>query len=866
MGSHLPFLMLLLVLALAAVAEASLANAEVPLDGILTDAASGLAFSLSGLIAWQRRPGNRVGPLMTGIGLFWFGGDLLFAPVPLVGPLSLAAQAGARLLFAWLLLAFPSGRLDSQLHRWAVGLIGGLALALAALQLVTLDPATLCSCPSSPFAIAADWPLASQVGDASAAVGMGMTVILVPLVVRRVLTASAAARRPLIPVLAGGLFSLLSVTPDLVARLTGTDPEPITWLPIVWVALPIGFLAVLLDARMARGAVADLIIELPSTASMEAGTQPESAVAEVVADEPWQPGGWTMLGIGLLGLAVGVTLVILAFGRSGVATPVLWAFLACWVSLTYVGAGLVAWRRRPESRLGPLMVVAGFVTSINFLWWSSDEVLVTVGLATQFLPPVLFLHVFLAFPDGRLRSRLDRVVVVVGYLIAALTIPSLMLGIEGEPDVLVVLRAPEIGGLILQIQLVLLVGLMLAGIAVLVWRRRTGPRPLRPVLGRLVDGFALGLLTIAVLLTAGFFGWAPLMEPLRMATFAVIGLSPIVFLYALLQARLVRASVGDLLLDMGTNPGPVRLEEAAARALRDPSVSIVYWLQDLGEWTDARGERIAPEDAEGRSTTPVLRDGVTVAALRHDAALEEEPQLLLAVARAVGLAIENSQLQVELQARLADVRASRARIVEAGDAERRRLERDLHDGAQQRLVALSLALRRARSRVADVSDPALVASLEDAAQLVRDALDELRELARGLHPAILTEAGLAGAVAALSARSPVPVEVLEVTPDRFPAEVEAGAYFFVSEALANVAKHAPTARATVRVTRGPARLEIEVADDGPGGASPRPGSGLQGLEDRMAAIGGGFSMRSSPGSGTSLQGWIPVVEDRPGQG
>jgi signal transduction histidine kinase len=221
---------------------------------------------------------------------------------------------------------------------------------------------------------------------------------------------------------------------------------------------------------------------------------------------------------------------------------------------------------------------------------------------------------------------------------------------------------------------------------------------------------------------------------------------------------------------------------------------------------------------------------------------------------------------VELQARLADVRASRARIVEAGDAERRRLERDLHDGAQQRLVALSLALRRARSRVADVSDPALVASLEDAAQLVRDALDELRELARGLHPAILTEAGLAGAVAALSARSPVPVEVLEVTPDRFPAEVEAGAYFFVSEALANVAKHAPTARATVRVTRGPARLEIEVADDGPGGASPRPGSGLQGLEDRMAAIGGGFSMRSSPGSGTSLQGWIPVVEDRPGQG
>ena len=858
MGPRLPFLMLPLVLAVAAVAEASLANAEVPLDGVLTDAASGLAFSLAGLIAWQRRPRNRVGPLMTGIGLFWFGGDLLFAPVPLVGPLSLAAQAGARLLFAWLLLAFPAGRLDSQLHRWAVGLIGGLAVALAALQLVTLDPATLCSCPSSPFAFAADWPVASQVGDASAAVGMGMTVILVPLVVRRVLTASPAARRSLIPVLAGGIFSLLSVTPDLVARLSGTNPEPITWLPIVWVALPIGFLAVLLDARMARGAVADLIIDLPSAAWVESGTRSEAATVNAGAGEPWQPGAWTMLGIGLLGLAVGLTLVILAFGRSGVETPFLWAFLACWVSLTYVGAGLVAWRRRPESRLGPLMVLAGFVTSINFLWWTSNDALVTIGLATQFLPPVLFLHVFLAFPDGRLRSRLDLAVVVAGYLTAALTIPSLMLGIDGEPDVLVVVRAPEVGGLILQIQLALLVGLMLAGITVLVWRRRTGPRPLRPALGWLVDGFAVGLLTIAVLLTAGFFGWEPLMEPLRMATFAFIGLSPIVFLYGLLQARLVRASVGDLLLDMGTNPGPVRLEEVAARALRDPSVSIVYWLQDLGEWTDARGERTAPEDAEGHSSTPVLRDGVMVAALRHDAALDDEPQLLLAVARAVGLAIENSQLQVELQARLADVRASRARIVEAGDAERRRLERDLHDGAQQRLVALSLALRRAHARIPDGSEASLAASLEDASQLVREALEELRELARGLHPAILTEAGLAGAVATLAARSPVPVEVVHVTDDRLPAEVEAGAYFFVSEALANVAKHAAGARARVRVARTDGRLEIEVSDDGPGGASWRPGSGLQGLEDRMAAIGGGFELRSPPGRGTTLRGWIPA--------
>jgi signal transduction histidine kinase len=450
-------------------------------------------------------------------------------------------------------------------------------------------------------------------------------------------------------------------------------------------------------------------------------------------------------------------------------------------------------------------------------------------------------------------------VVAAGYLIAALSIPSLMLDMGEEPNVLAVVHAPAIGGFILKVQLVLIVGLMLAGITVLVWRRRSGPRPWRPAFGWLVDGFAVGLLTIALLLTAGFFEWSELMEPLRMATFGVIGLAPIVFLYGLLQARLVRASVGDLLVDLGANPGPVRLEEVAARALRDPSLTIAYWLQDLGEWTDARGEQISLADEDGRSMTPVLRDGVTVAALRHDAALDDEPQLLLAVARAIGLAIENSQLQVELQARLADVRASRARIVEAGDAERRRLERDLHDGAQQRLVALSLALRRAQNRVPTGSDAALAASLDDATALVRGALADLRELARGLHPAILVEAGLTGAIASLAARSPIPVEILEVTDVRLPAEIEAGTYFFVSEALTNAAKHAPGSRATVRVARTAHAVEIEVADDGPGGASAHPGSGLQGLEDRLAAVGGVFALSSPPGLGTVLRGSIPIA-------
>jgi signal transduction histidine kinase len=860
---RLPFVLLPAVVVVAILAELSLANAGVSTDGILTDAASGMAFSLAGLIAWRRRPENRVGPIMTGIGLAWFGGDFLYGPVPIVGPLSFLAQVAARILFAWLLLAFPSGRLGSSLHRWAVGLIAGLAGALAVFQLVTLDPATICPCPTSPFSFAADWPAAAELENASAAVGMGMTLILVPLVVRRIVVASAPARRSLLPVLAGGAFSLLSVTPDLVSRLSGTAPEPISWLPIVWVALPLGFLLVLLDARMARAGVADLILDLdaaPEPIGSQAVALPANGADGAASPHVTSgPGQGTTVAVGLLGIAAAASLVAMSGEQGGDVNPALLAFLGCWVSLSYVVAGMVAWRRRPESRQGPLMVTAGFATYLNFLIWSSNDLLYTLGWACQFLPPVLFLHVFLAYPHGVLRSRLDRMVVLAAYGTAALSVPGLLLGLDGDRNRIALLHEPELADLLLHAQLLLTGVLMLAGIGILVRRRLLGDRPLRRTFSWLIDAFAIGLLLIALLMAAVYFAWAaPVQDPLRLSTFFVIGLAPFVFMFGLLQVRLDRASVGDFLVEMGSNPGPIRLEQAAARALRDPSVSIAYWLDDLDEYADANGKRIDLTKQAGRSVTPVERDGVLVAALVHDAALDDEPQLLHAVAHAIGMAIENSQLQVELQARLADVQASRARIVTAGDVERRRLERDLHDGAQQRLVALSLALRRAQGRAGDATDPALSASLEDAAALVREALDELRELARGLHPAILSEAGLPGAIAALGSRSPVPVTVLEVPDERLAPEVEAGAYFFVSEALANVAKHAPRATVTVRIARDAERLTIEVSDDGPGGASPGPGSGLQGLEDRMAAAGGGFQVRSPVGAGTHLRGWLPL--------
>ena len=572
------------------------------------------------------------------------------------------------------------------------------------------------------------------------------------------------------------------------------------------------------------------------------------------------PAAWALAVVAAGALVIGVSLVVLAYGGEEVSEPAVLAALACWVTLPYILAGIVAWQRRPDSQLGVLMIAAGFVTYANFFVWSTNDTLHTLGLAAQFLPPVVFIHVFLAFPSGRLADGIDRVVVGAAYGAAALTLPTLVLGVDAPRNVLALVAAPDAAEAVQNVQLLLLAGLALAGIAVLVRRRRRDGRPLRATFGWLVDAFTLGLLMIAVLLLAGLFTWTAIVEPVRLTTFAVVGVAPVVFLAGLLQARLGRAGVAELLVDLGVNPGPAELQGAIMRALRDPSVTLAYWLPEFASFADVDGRQIAVESDGGRSATPITRDGARVAMILHDAWLDEEPRLLASVAAAAGLAIENAQLQVDLRARLADVRASRARIVSAGDAERKRLERDLHDGAQQRLVALSLALRRARSRLGETGED-LAPSLDDASMLVREALEELRTLARGIHPAALTELGLAGALGALAGRSAVPVSIEELPPDRLPQPVEATAYFVVSEALANVAKHAPLASARVRATLEAGKLLVEVADDGPGGAAATPGSGLQGLDDRVAAVGGQLEVVSPAGDGTRIRASIPIDSD-----
>lgn len=304
------------------------------------------------------------------------------------------------------------------------------------------------------------------------------------------------------------------------------------------------------------------------------------------------------------------------------------------------------------------------------------------------------------------------------------------------------------------------------------------------------------------------------------------------------------------------------LRNALRRELGDPHLDIVYLRTGSGGWIDALGRTTTgPTQADGRAVTAVERGGKPLAALVHDRALLDEPERLAAAVSAASLAFDNEQLKADLRAEVADLRSSRARIVEAVDLERRHAERNLHDGAQQRLVGLALMLRLASRRAA--ADPALTAALEEAAVALDDALTELRELARGLYPAVVTASGLTGALEVLAERPGVPVDLGVDIPGDLPELVEVAAYFVVSEGLANVSKHADATGATVRVTVTDGVLDISVDDDGSGGAAPEPGSGLEGLADRVQALGGELTIASTPGRGTTVTAAIPLAAALP---
>jgi signal transduction histidine kinase len=315
-----------------------------------------------------------------------------------------------------------------------------------------------------------------------------------------------------------------------------------------------------------------------------------------------------------------------------------------------------------------------------------------------------------------------------------------------------------------------------------------------------------------------------------------------------------------LLVPRAAAGAPVR--ELLAESLGDHSVAIAYWLPDREIFVDEVGRRVElPHRSSGRTWTTVEREGRPVAAIVHDAALDTSSELVQAVAAASSLAIDNERLKADLRARLEELRESRLRIVEATDAARKRIERDLHDGAQQQLVALALELRLLRSKLGDEGDVApLVDGISDR---LSSALAELRELARGIHPSILTDRGLKPAISSLADRSPVPVEADVAIENRLPEPIEAAAYFLVAEALTNVAKYAQASEVIVDVRPDNGAVLVDVADDGVGGAVVGAGSGLRGLHDRVAAVDGELTIDSPPGGGTRLRARIPMEEDTP---
>jgi signal transduction histidine kinase len=561
---------------------------------------------------------------------------------------------------------------------------------------------------------------------------------------------------------------------------------------------------------------------------------------------------WT---IGVAGcISAGVTMWLAL--NSGWPEAGLQGALSVWISLPYIVGGLIAWWRRPDNRFGLLMLVAGWATFITTFSYSTEDGLYTLGQLFDLLPVAIILHVFLAYPTGRLDHRPERIVVAAAYVASVgFQIPKLLLGGSGPDNLLEVSTRPETAANLEQVQLWALVALLVAGVAVLLFRSGQRGRSARRPIALLADSYVLALAMLAVMLFVAIHGWQSF-ETIHRITFVALGLAPAVFLTGLLSVRLARSDVADLFVELDANPASADLRDALARALHDPSLVLAYPLPASDAWVDVEGRALeVPSPDLGRATTLIERRGDRIAALLHDASLNDEPELLDAVGAAGGIALENARLQAELRAQIKELSESRTRVIEAEQRERRRLERNLHDGAQQRLIAISLELGQIANDVE--ADPETHARLETARGEIAISLEELRDLARGLHPAIVTGHGLGVALESLATRASLPVELTsEIDGDRFQEGLEVAAYYVVAESLANIGKHAEASAATVGVARSNGSLVIEVVDDGVGGADAT-GSGLRGLADRVEALDGTFAVSGSGDGGTTITARFP---------
>ena len=535
----------------------------------------------------------------------------------------------------------------------------------------------------------------------------------------------------------------------------------------------------------------------------------------------------------------------------------------------FVGVGLFAWARRPENRVGMLMTARGFAWLVAGLGLSDVGLLFALGNAFGAVYFATAIHMLLSAPTGRLQTAGERRLVAIAYLVTGLVVPLLNLFVVPARDydctdcpenVLLISSnfetAVDVVGLVVNLIGLLLVVFTLVSL-IQRWRRASAPE--RRLYAPLYwSGVVLMITLMATLVLQSTTKSGDGQGVVITISLIPLAVMPYLFLASLVRARMFQTgAVGDLIARLGEAPRPGELRDALAEALDDPSVELVYWLPEDQRFVDARGARFElPEDGSDRAVTKVERDGDCIAAIVYDATLQDARSLVRAVGAAAGLALQNERLDAELRAKVGELRSSRERMLRIGLEERRRLERDLHDGAQQRLVSMALNMRLARAKLRADPDGA-EQLLSGASDELEAALAELRELARGIHPAVLSDRGLDTALENLAHRAPVPVELNSLPGERFPEAVELAAYFVVSEALTNVAKYAGATHAVVGLERHNSRLVVQVSDDGVGGADPEEGTGLRGLADRLAVIEGRLEIESERGRGTTITARIP---------
>jgi signal transduction histidine kinase len=541
--------------------------------------------------------------------------------------------------------------------------------------------------------------------------------------------------------------------------------------------------------------------------------------------------------LGPAGIALGVGAEWIArseqdLAEAGADLAVGWVFIAC---------GLIGWSRRPQSRVGLLLALTGFAWFLGTLAASDIGVIAALGAAALTLHRGPLFHAIIGYPSGRLLGPLAVVVVALGYADAVIvslarndvvTIILILLVVASTIHGYLLAAGPDRQARVAAIAAAVALSLPLAGGSA-ARQMGMGPDAERAVLW--------GYEMVLVLIATGF-------------------------LLDLLRGRWAQAAVTRLVVDLGEDPGTGTLQARVSHALGDRSLEIAYWLPEENGYVDERGSHVVlPLAGSGRAVTVIEREGERIAALVHDPTVLDEPGLIDAVASAATIALSNVRLQAEVRRQVAELDGSRRRILEARDAQRRRLQQELREGVGQRLAdvqeILDLALAEARS----ASDPAMTYGLEGAETELHAAQVELQELAAGIHPAVLTERGLLPALSSLAKHAPCPVRVV-APPERLPAFIEAAVYFMCAEALTNVGKYARASRVDMEIHLEVDQVTVLVTDDGIGGADPSGGSGLEGVADRIEALGGRLVVESPAGGGTRLLAEIPVRrrdEERP---